>query len=51
MPMSVVIVANDGMGKWADAMAEVTVGDGKMIIARLLPIMVIYGANLNDPTD
>ena len=41
MPMSVVTVADGGMGKWADATATVTAGDGQMMTARLLPIMVI----------
>ena len=51
MPMDILTVADSGMGKWADAMAEVIADDGKIIIARLLPIMVIYGANLDNPTD
>ena len=51
MPMSVVTVANGGMGKWADATAEVTAGDGQMMTVRLLPIMVINDADLGDPTD
>ena len=51
MPMSVVIVAEGGMGKWADTTAKVNVGDGRMIMARLLSNMVINDANLGDPTD
>ena len=51
MPMSIVTVANGGMGKWVDVTAEVTAGDGQMMTARLLPIMVINDADLGDPTD
>ena len=51
VPMCILTVANGGMAKLADATTEVTADYGKMIIARLLPIMVIYGANLDDPTD
>ena len=47
----VLTFSDGGMGKWADAMAEVTLNYGKMIIARLLLIMEIYAANLDDPTD
>lgn len=51
VPMCILIVDNGGMGRWVDATAEVTADDGKMIMARLLPIMVIYDANLDDPMD
>ena len=51
VPMGILTVADGGRGKWADVMAEVTADDGKMIMARLLPIMVIYDSNLDDPTD
>ena len=51
MPMSAVTVADGGMGKWADATAEVTEGDGQMMTARLLPTMVINDADLGDPTN
>ena len=51
MPMSVVTVADGGMGKWADATTDVTVGDGQMMTAQLLPSMVINDADLGDPTD
>ena len=51
MPMSVVTVADGGMGKWADATVEVIAGDGRMMTARLLPIMVINDADLGNPTD
>ena len=51
VPMGILIVADGGMGKWADATAGVAADDGKMIMARLLPIMVIYDSNLDDPTD
>ena len=51
MPMSVVTVADGGMGKWADATAEVTTSDGQMMMTRLLPSMVINDADLGDPTD
>ena len=43
--------ADGGMGKWADATAEVTSNYGKMIIVGLLLIMVIYAVNLGDLTD
>ena len=43
--------ADGGVGKWENTMAEVTSNYGKMIIARLLLIMAIYAANLDDPTD
>ena len=51
MLMSVVTVADGGMGKWADATAEVTMGDGQMMTTWLLSIMVINDADLGDPTD
>ena len=51
MPMGILTVADCGMGKWADVTAEVTMDDCKMIMARLLPIMAIYDANRDDPTD
>ena len=51
MPMGILTVADGGMGKWVDVTTKVTADDGKMIMARLLPIMVIYDANLDDPTD
>ena len=40
-----------GVGKWADATAEVTSNYGKVITGRLLLIMPIYFANPGDPTD
>ena len=43
--------ANGGVGKWVDAMAEVTSNYGKVIIVRLLLIMAIYFSNPSDPTD
>ena len=51
VPMGILTVADGGMGKWADATDEVTTDDGKMIMVRLLPIMVIYDTNLSDPTN
>ena len=51
MPMGILTVADDVMGKWADATAEVTADDGRMIMVRLLPIMVIYDANQDDPME
>ena len=51
MPMSVVTVADGGMGKWADTTVDVTTGDGQMMTVRLLPIMVINDVDLGDPTD
>ena len=47
-----VLTSTDGgMGKWAEAMVEVTSNYGKMITARLLLIMAIYVANLGNPMD
>ena len=43
--------ADSGVGKWADAMAEVTYNYGKAITVRSLLIMEIYFASLGDPTD
>ena len=51
MPMSVVTVADGGMGKWADTTAEVTAGDGRRMMAQLLSNMVINDADLGDPMD
>ena len=51
MPMSVVTVSDGGMGKWVDATAEVTEGDGQMMTAWLLSNMVINDADRGDPTD
>ena len=49
--MSAVTVADGGMGKWVDATAEVTEGDGQMMAVWSLPSMVINVADLGDPTD
>ena len=49
--MGILTVADGGMGKCADAMAKVTADDGKIIMTRLLPIMAIYDANRDDPTN